>query len=178
MKESLGLVETEGLVAAITVADAMVKSANVHIIELENTRGSGYMTVKISGDVGAVNAAVSCGKQIAIENNYFVSAKVIPRPSSNVSFTFCQIENNKKADEVNLEVKPEVSKVSEMNDIDPKSESENLEKVEIHLEKNEEVKNEDAKREKINESNKAESPNQEEKKSKRPRKKKADPKKE
>lgn len=93
MKEALGLVETRGLSTAILVADVMVKTANVNIIELENTRGLGYMTIKISGDVGAVNAAVTAGKQIAIENNAFVSAKVIPRPSNNIEIAFCQLRN-------------------------------------------------------------------------------------
>lgn len=205
MKESLGLVETKGLVAAITVADAMVKSANVNIIEVENTRGLGYMTVKISGDVGAVNAAVACGKQIAIENNYFISAKVIPRPSSNVSFAFCQTEkkkNNKNFDEINQEgkehkndalsensknaiipkendeINPKDLKISEMNDIDLKYQLENLEKDETHLDNNDETTNEDEKIEKIKDNNKTEPLNPEEKKSKRQRKKKADPKKE
>lgn len=95
MKEALGLVETRGLSNAILAADAMVKTANINIIGLENTRGSGYMTIKISGDVGAVNAAVTCGKQIAIENNCFISAKVIPRPSNNIEVTFCQLNNQK-----------------------------------------------------------------------------------
>lgn len=90
MKEALGLVETKGLSTAILVADAMAKTANVNIIDIENTKGSGYMTIKISGDVGAVTAAVTAGKQIAIENNGFVSSKVIPRPSNNIESAFCQ----------------------------------------------------------------------------------------
>lgn len=94
MREALGLVETRGLSNAILVADAMSKTANINIIGLENTRGIGYMTIKVSGDVGAVQAAVTCGKQIAIENNSFVTAKVIPRPSNNIEVAFCQPENN------------------------------------------------------------------------------------
>ena len=99
MREALGLVETRGLSNAILVADVMSKTANVNIIGLENSRGLGYMTVKITGDVGAVNAAVTCGKQIAIENNAFVSVKVIPRPSNSIEVTFCQL-NNKKDDDL------------------------------------------------------------------------------
>lgn len=97
MREALGLVETRGLSNAILVADVMSKTANVNIIGLENSRGLGYMTVKITGDVGAVNAAVTSGKKIAIENNSFVTAKVIPRPSNDIEVTFCQL-NNKKDD--------------------------------------------------------------------------------
>lgn len=96
MRESLGLVETIGLSNAILVADAMSKTANINIIGLENSKGSGYMTIKITGDVGAVNAAVACGKQIAVENNSFVTAKVIPRPASNIEVSFCQLDNKKE----------------------------------------------------------------------------------
>jgi microcompartment protein CcmL/EutN len=99
MREALGLVETRGLSTAILVADAMSKTANINIIGMENSRGLGYMTIKICGDVGAVSAAVTCGKQIAIENNAFVSAKVIPRPSNSIEVTFCQL-NNKKDDDL------------------------------------------------------------------------------
>jgi microcompartment protein CcmL/EutN len=90
MKEALGLVETRGLSTAVLVADTMVKTSNVNIIDIENTKGLGYMTIKISGNVGAVNAAVTAGRQIALENNAFVSAKVIPRPSNYIEGTFCQ----------------------------------------------------------------------------------------
>lgn len=90
MKEALGLVETRGLSNAVFVADAMVKTANISIIDLENTKGLGFITIKISGDVGAVNAAVTAGKQVAIENNAFVSAKIIPRPSNSIGIAFCQ----------------------------------------------------------------------------------------
>ena len=90
MKEALGLVETRGLSTAVLVADTMVKTSNVNIIGIENTKGLGYMTIKISGNVGAVNAAVTAGRQIALENNAFVSAKVIPRPSNYIEGTFCQ----------------------------------------------------------------------------------------
>jgi len=107
MREALGLVETRGLSNAILVADSMIKTANINIIGLENTKGLGYMTIKIRGDVGAVTAAVTCGKQIAIENSSFVSAKVIPRPSNSIEVAFCQL-NNKK-DDANLK-KEDVSK--------------------------------------------------------------------
>jgi microcompartment protein CcmL/EutN len=95
MREALGLVEVIGLSNAILAADSMSKTANINIIGLENSRGLGYMTIKITGDVGAVTAAVTCGKQISIENNSFVTSKVIPRPSNNIEATFCQLESEK-----------------------------------------------------------------------------------
>lgn len=81
MKEALGLVEVRGLASAIHVANVMVKAANVHIIGLEKARGSGWMTVKVSGDVGAVQAAVEAGAAEGLALQALISKLVIPRPA-------------------------------------------------------------------------------------------------
>lgn len=81
MKEALGLVEVRGLASAIHVADVMVKAANVHIIGLEKARGSGWMTVKVSGDVGAVQASVEAGAAEGLALQALISKLVIPRPA-------------------------------------------------------------------------------------------------
>jgi microcompartment protein CcmL/EutN len=88
MKQALGLIEIQGLSTAVLVADTMVKAANVTILEIENSKGQGYMTVKVAGDVGAVNAAVSAGKQTGLENQKLVSFKVIARPADSVEQIF------------------------------------------------------------------------------------------
>lgn len=89
MKQALGLVEIEGLSTAVVVADTMSKAANVQLLGLENAKGLGYMTIKIAGDVGAVNAAVNAGCQVGRMNGRLISWKVIPRPSDYVDQTFC-----------------------------------------------------------------------------------------
>lgn len=90
MKDALGLIEIKGLATAVLVADTMVKTANVTILEVEKTRGLGWMTVKIIGDVAAVTAAIQSGKQVGEQFQHFISSKVIPRPSDGVSETFCK----------------------------------------------------------------------------------------
>lgn len=89
MKQSLGLVEIIGMSTAVLVADVMVKAANVQIIEMENSKGLGYMTIKIQGDVGAVKAAVDAGSQMGRICGKLAGCKVIPRPSDYVEQTFC-----------------------------------------------------------------------------------------
>lgn len=81
MKKSLGLIETEGLAAGIEAADAAVKSANVKLIGYELTRGGGWTTIKVEGDVGAVKAAVDAARIAAAKVNRVVSTRVIPRPA-------------------------------------------------------------------------------------------------
>lgn len=90
MKDALGLIEIQGLATAVLVADTMVKTANVTIIQIEKARGHGWITVKVTGDVGAVKAAVSAGKQIGETFHHYISSKVIPRPSDSVEKVFCQ----------------------------------------------------------------------------------------
>ena len=80
VKESLGLLEVAGLLGAITASDAMVKAANVRLVGIEKAKGSGWMTVKVAGDVAAVDAAVQTGVAITTGMNLYVAHKVIPRP--------------------------------------------------------------------------------------------------
>ncbi len=81
MQKSLGLIETQGLAGGIEAADAAVKSANVELIGYELTRGGGWTTVKIQGDVGAVKAAVDAARIAAGKVTRVVSTRVIPRPA-------------------------------------------------------------------------------------------------
>lgn len=89
MNDALGLIEIKGLAGAITIADAMVKTANVELLGIEKAKGFGWTTIKIIGDVGAVTAAVSTGQALALQHDQFVTAKVIPRPSQSVGQVFC-----------------------------------------------------------------------------------------
>jgi len=77
--EALGLIETRGLVGCIEGADAMVKAANVRLVGYEKI-GSGYVTVMVRGDVGAVKAAVDAGVAAAKKVGEVISVHVIPRP--------------------------------------------------------------------------------------------------
>jgi ethanolamine utilization protein EutM len=81
--QAIGLVETIGLVAATEAADAMVKSANVHLIGRQQV-GGGFITILVSGDVGAVQAAVDAGRAAAQAVGKVVSAHVIARPHDEI----------------------------------------------------------------------------------------------
>ena len=76
---SLGMIETKGLVGAIEAADAMVKSANVQLVGKEQV-GRGLVTVMVRGDVGAVKAATDAGAAAAEKVGELISVHVIARP--------------------------------------------------------------------------------------------------
>lgn len=80
---SLGMVETKGLVGAIEAADAMVKAANVNLVGKEQV-GGGLVTVMVRGDVGAVKAATDAGAAAAERVGELISVHVIPRPHAEV----------------------------------------------------------------------------------------------
>lgn len=54
---ALGLIETKGLIGAIEGADAMLKAADVHLLE-KHFVGGGLVTITIAGEVSAVHASI------------------------------------------------------------------------------------------------------------------------
>ena len=80
---SLGMIETKGLIGAIEAADAMVKSANVQLVGKEQV-GGGLVTVMVRGDVGAVKAATDVGAAAAEKVGELISVHVIARPHMEV----------------------------------------------------------------------------------------------
>ncbi|PWC19028.1 BMC domain-containing protein [Brenneria corticis] len=93
-KQSLGLIETVGLVAAIEAADAAVKSANVNLVGYELAKGGGMVTVKLEGEVGAVNAAISAASHAASPAPKTRRAKT----ATNNSFSTAQCHSVKESD--------------------------------------------------------------------------------
>ena len=81
--ESIGLVETRGVVGHIEASDAMVKAANVQLVGWEKI-GAGFVTAMVRGDVAAVKAATDAGAAAAGKVGELVSVHVIPRPHSSL----------------------------------------------------------------------------------------------
>lgn len=133
MGKSLGTIEVVGLSSAIVVADAMAKTANIEINDLEITKGFGFVTVKIFGDVGAVKAAISAGKSLALQSGAYVASNVIARPNMDLEKRILSFREEEKKEEPKKEEVKEEPKVEEKVE----NTSENTEKP---VEKKEEVK--------------------------------------
>ncbi len=80
---ALGMIETRGLVAAIEAADAMVKTAQVSIVSVEQTVAA-LITIHVFGETAAVQAAVDAGRAAAERVGELLSSHVIPRPDADV----------------------------------------------------------------------------------------------
>lgn len=95
---AVGLIETEGLPAAIAAADAALKAANVVLVGRENSRGGGFMTVKIAGDVAAVQAALAAARAVAEGVRGVHSVLTIPRPAEGTGDCLVRNENTMGAE--------------------------------------------------------------------------------
>ncbi|WP_432738147.1 BMC domain-containing protein [Maridesulfovibrio sp. FT414] len=77
---ALGFIETKGLVGAIEAADAMLKAADVFLVE-KNQVGSGLVTITVAGEISAVQASVDAAVRALgrIEGAQLFSKNVIAR---------------------------------------------------------------------------------------------------
>ncbi len=88
MRKSLGLLEIKGLASAIVIADAMAKTAAVTLVGIETCKGGGWQTIKVTGDVAAVQASLQTGSELAKRNNCFIAQKTLSRPDQTVFDTW------------------------------------------------------------------------------------------
>lgn len=78
--DAIGLLETQGLVAALHATDEMLKSAAVTLVGKEKI-GAAYITIMVRGDVAAVQSAIAAGKQTVEKlGGKLIMADVIARP--------------------------------------------------------------------------------------------------
>ena len=97
--QALGLIETKGLIAAIESADAMLKAADVNLLE-KTYVGGGLVSIIVTGDVGAVKAAVEAGGAAVrkINSALLVSEHVIPRPHEDLEHIMIPVASLKNVE--------------------------------------------------------------------------------
>ena len=82
--EAIGLLEVEGLVAAIEGLDAMLKTAETRLVHTEKRLGGRLVTLVLAGSVSAITAAIESGKQAAEALGHVFGQQVIPSPHAEV----------------------------------------------------------------------------------------------
>ena len=78
-RDAIGILEFYSIASAITAADIAAKAADVTLIEVRigyAIGGKGFVT--LTGDVGAVRAAVAAAKENA---ELLVNTSIVPRPA-------------------------------------------------------------------------------------------------
>ncbi|EMX9179072.1 ethanolamine utilization microcompartment protein EutK [Citrobacter sedlakii] len=85
MINALGLLEVEGMVAAVDAADAMLKAANVTLLNHE-VLDPGKVTLVVEGDLAACRAALDAGSAAARRTGRVISRKEIGRPEDDTQW--------------------------------------------------------------------------------------------
>ncbi|EJT6501667.1 BMC domain-containing protein [Clostridium perfringens] len=112
MGKALGLIEFIGYVPAICAADTALKAASVDLIGIEKVTG-GIVTVKITGDVDAVQAAVESAENYASRIGSLRSAHVIPRLDDEVENLLMNSKNSEEEIEEIQELEEDIKEVCE-----------------------------------------------------------------
>lgn len=82
---ALGVVESFNVATLVLAADAAVKSATVHLLELRLAMAlGGKAFAAFTGDVASVQAAVEAARRVVSEAGALVNAVVLPRPHPDV----------------------------------------------------------------------------------------------
>ena len=89
--QALGLIEMRGLVGVTEAADAAVKAASVSLSGVEKIEG-GLVSIRVLGDVGAVQAAVEAGALAGGLVGELIAKHIIPNPHDDLIDAFC-LEN-------------------------------------------------------------------------------------
>lgn len=79
--QALGIIESYSVASAIIAADIAAKSAAIKLIEVRLARGmGGKAMVTLTGDVGAVTAAIRAGSNAIKDTGFLVDQLVLPAP--------------------------------------------------------------------------------------------------
>ena len=84
--DAVGIIETKDAIATVRAADAAAKAASVHVLEVKTVVGGGKGYVTMTGEVGAVRAAVAAGIT-AVPEGMLVSHVVIPQADAQLLAT-------------------------------------------------------------------------------------------
>ena len=81
MSKAIGMVEYKTVSAGVTAADAMVKTAEISIIEAQTVCPGKYITI-ITGELSAVNAAVETAK--TLHGMHLINSFVLGNPHESI----------------------------------------------------------------------------------------------
>lgn len=131
MINALGLVETIGYVAAIEALDVCLKSASVEVVGIQKV-GQGIVTIEVTGDVGAVKAAIEIAGDAVRRIGTLRSTHVIPRLHNDVYEAIFKKEE-KQVIEENTQVEIQQEDIEKV-EISSNEDIENIEEIKETIE--------------------------------------------
>lgn len=82
---AVGVMESFSLCSAVVVADAAVKAAEIHLIDIRLGRGLGGKSfITMTGEVAAVRAAVKAGENVPEAAGMLSESVIIPSPHPDI----------------------------------------------------------------------------------------------
>lgn len=82
LQDAIGVIEFYSIASAIRSADDMLKAAEVQLVELRIGYAiGGKGVVIVTGEVGAIRAAMQAGEKFGKDDGYIVTSVIIPRPA-------------------------------------------------------------------------------------------------
>lgn len=138
MSTSFGFIETKGLVAAIAAADKITRSSGVNLIGKEITPPS-LVTIKFSGEIKEVEAALIAGEEAAREMGAFIAKLMISSPHEDLSKVAGELKPLSKLNDQKIQKSEPVIK----REVKPKTEQPKKEKPEIPSPKKEVIETTD-----------------------------------
>ncbi|HAX5198495.1 TPA: BMC domain-containing protein [Escherichia coli] len=113
---SLGVIETRGLVAAIQAVDAACKAAGVTCIGYRKV-GSGLVTVCFEGEISAVYTAIERGIAVASATDHQAKSLVIARPERCVVEALSNLKGHPPRVELGQKPNAELPTVAEVAEV-------------------------------------------------------------
>lgn len=121
MINALGLLEVRGLTASIAAADAMLKAAQVRILNSTVTP-SGMVTLVVEGDLAACRAALDAGVAVAATLGQVIMRKEIGRPDKDTEWFVMHLTNTLSSSTAdtpsNRVAKPQVTEIPAIQEAD------------------------------------------------------------
>lgn len=123
--QAIGLIETKGITGVIIALDAMLKAANVSVLE-RSFVGGGNVAVTITGDVGAVTAAIEAGEGAirTLDSSLMISKHIIARPDKGLEDCIIfpmSLKEEESPKEILIEVIEDNTGLEEKKDIKDKA---------------------------------------------------------
>lgn len=128
--KALGMIEVYGYLTAVVALDSALKAADVHLLDVTCVKG-GLVTVLVTGDVGAIKAAMDASSASVEKVGKVVSVHVIPRPAESIGAMLTQKKPVIEKQEPERKESPEVKQVTSGNEVktDPSIKEETTKEV-------------------------------------------------